>query len=69
MFKLAIIVGTDRPNSKSQDMAVYVKEQYRERGVDAHIFSMADFRTAWTESRRLAKQQANKKNPGMGLSV
>ena len=43
MFKLAIIVGTDRPNSKSQDMAVYVKEQYRERGVDAHIFSMADF--------------------------
>ena len=38
MFKLAIIVGTDRPNSKSQDMAVYVKEQYRERGVDAHIF-------------------------------
>jgi multimeric flavodoxin WrbA len=43
MFKLAIIVGTDRPNSKSQDMAVYVKEQYSKRGVDAHIFSMADF--------------------------
>ena len=43
MFKLAIIVGTDRPNSKSQEMAEYVKEQYSKRGVDAHIFSMADF--------------------------
>ena len=43
MFKLAIIVGTDRPKSKSQEMAEYTQAQYNKRGVDAHIFSMADF--------------------------
>ena len=32
MFKLAIIVGTDRPNSKSQVMANYVHKLYSERG-------------------------------------
>ena len=43
MFKLAIIVGTDRPNSKSQVMANYVHKLYSERVVDAQVFSMADF--------------------------
>lgn len=43
MFKLAIIVGTDRPNSKSQVMANYVRKLYTERGVDAQVFSMVDF--------------------------
>ena len=43
MFKLAIIVGTDRPNSKSQLMAEYVKTLYVSLGVDAQIYSMAFF--------------------------
>ena len=43
MFKLAIIVGTDRPNSKSQLMAEYVKTLYVGLGVDAQIYSMAFF--------------------------
>ena len=41
MFKLAIIVGTDRLNSKSQLMAEYVKTLYVSLGVDAQIYSMA----------------------------
>ena len=43
MFTLAIIVGTDRPNSKSHLMAEYVQGLYSERGVDAQLFSIADF--------------------------
>lgn len=43
MFKLAIIVGTDRPNSQSQLMAEHVKTLYVNIGVDAKIYSMAFF--------------------------
>tara|TARA_B100000963_G_C22607075_1_gene663073 strand:+ start:365 stop:907 length:543 start_codon:yes stop_codon:yes gene_type:complete len=43
MFKLAIIVGTDRPNSKSQLMAEYVQTLYVGLGVDAQIYSMSFF--------------------------
>lgn len=43
MFKLAIISGTDRPNSKSHMMSEYVQKLYEERGVEATIYSMIDF--------------------------
>src|SRR6056297_650442 len=49
---LKIISGTDRPNSNSLRIALYLQKQYRSHGIDADIINLQDFPTSAVEGGR-----------------
>lgn len=49
MFDLKIISGTDRPNSNSLRISLYLQKQYRGQGVPADIIDLQDFPTSAVE--------------------